>query len=90
MRSKVTPREVGVGLKQIREFSKRRWGWRLAWRRSTEKKEASHLLGLRGRRQYSDQRSNRIRAPDVVVGFLDSDKIHWMKWSSSAFLAQKS
>ena len=30
---------------------------------STEKKEASHLLRLRGRHQYSDQRSNRIKAP---------------------------
>ena len=30
---------------------------------TTEKKEALHLLGLRGRRQYSDQLSNRNRAP---------------------------
>ena len=51
VRSKVNPRKVGVGLKRRRELSKRRWG-------STEKKEASHLLGLRGRHQYSDQRSN--------------------------------
>ena len=34
----------------------------LAWWRSIEKKEALHFLGLRGRYQYSDQRSNRIRA----------------------------
>ena len=33
---------------------------------STEKKEASHFLGLRGRHQYSDQRSNRNRAPCVA------------------------
>ena len=62
VRSKVTPRKVGVGLKQRREPSRRRlasWG-------STEKKEASHLLGLRGRHQYSDQRSNRNRAPCVA------------------------
>ena len=39
---KVTPRKVGMGLKQ-------RWGWRLAWWGSTEKKETSHLLGLRGK-----------------------------------------
>ena len=66
VRSKVTPRKVGVGLKRRREPSKRRLGWRLAWWGSTEKKEASHLFGLRGRRQYSDQRSNRNRAPCVA------------------------
>ena len=62
VRSKVTPRKVGVGLKRRQELS-RRWGWRLAWWGSTEKKEASHLLGLRGRHQYADQRSNQNRAP---------------------------
>ena len=31
VRSKVTPRKVGVGLKRRRELSKRRLGWRLAW-----------------------------------------------------------
>ena len=62
VRSKMTPRKVGVGLKRRRELSRRRLGWRLAWWRSTEKKEASHLLGLRGRHQYSYQRSNRNRA----------------------------
>ena len=61
VRSKVTPRIVGVGLKRRREPSRRRLGWRLAWWGSTEKKEASHLLGLRRRHQYSDQRSNRNR-----------------------------
>ena len=65
VRSKVTPRKVGVGLKRRREPSRRRLGWRLDWRGST-KKEASHLLGLRGRHQYSDQRSNRNRAPGVA------------------------
>ena len=49
VRSKVTPRKVGVGLKRRREPSRRRLGWRLAWWGSTEKKEVSHLLGLRGR-----------------------------------------
>ena len=62
VRSKVTPRNVGVGLKQRQESSRRRLGWRLAWWKSTEKKEASRFLGLRGRHQYSDQRSNRNRA----------------------------
>ena len=66
VQSKVTPRKVGVGLKWMREPSRRRLGWRLAWWGSTEKKEASHLLGLRGRHQYSDQRSNRNRAPCVA------------------------
>ena len=51
------PSKVGVGLKRRREPSRRRLGWRLAWWGSTEKKEALHLLGLRGRHQYSDQRS---------------------------------
>ena len=71
VRSKVTPRKVGVGLKRRRERCKRKLGWRLSWWESTEKKEASHLLGLGGRHQYSDQRSNRNRAPCVaftVVG----------------------
>ena len=62
VRSKVTPRKIGVGLKRRREPSKRR----LAWFGSTEKKEASHSLGLRGRHQYSDQRSTRNRARCVV------------------------
>ena len=66
VRSKVTPRKVGVGLKRRREPSRRGLGYRLAWWGSTEKKEASHLLGLKGRHQYSDQRSNRNRAPCVV------------------------
>ena len=66
VRSKVTPRKVGMGLKRRREPSRRRLGWRLAWWGSTEKNEASHLLGLRGRHQYSDQRSNRNRAPCVA------------------------
>ena len=64
--SKVTPRKVGVGLKWRREPSRRRLGWRLAWWRSTEKNEASHLLGLRGKHQYSDQCFNRNRAPCVA------------------------
>ena len=68
VRSKVTPRKVGVGLKRRREPSKRRLGWRLAWWGFTEKKEASHLLGLRRRHQYSDQRSNRNRA--LYVAFI--------------------
>ena len=65
VQSKVTPRKVGVGLKWRREPSKSRVGWRIAWWVSTDK-EASHLLGLRGRHQYSDQHSNRIRPPCVA------------------------
>ena len=45
--SKVTPRKVGVGLKWRQEPSSKRLGWRLAWWGSTEKNEASHLLGLK-------------------------------------------
>ena len=41
--SKVTPRKVGVGLQRRREPSRRRLGWMLAWRGSTEKKEALHF-----------------------------------------------
>ena len=58
-------------MKRRREPSRRRLGWRLAWWGSTEKKETSHLLGLRGRHQCSDQCSNQNRAPCVastVVG----------------------
>ena len=66
VRSKVTLRKVGVGLKRRREPSRRGLGWRLAWWGSTEKKEASHLLGLKGRHQYSDQHSNQNRAPCVA------------------------
>ena len=62
VQSKVTPRKVGVELKWRRELSRRR----LAWWGSTENKEASHLLGFRGRHQYADQRSNRNRAPCVA------------------------
>ena len=40
--SKMTPRKVGVGLKQRQEPSRRRLGRSLAWWGSTEKKEASH------------------------------------------------
>ena len=58
VQSKATPRKVRVGLKRRRELSKRRLDWRLACWGSAEKKEASHLHGLRGRHQYSDQRSN--------------------------------
>ena len=63
MQLKVTSRKFEVGLKWRQEPSKRRLGWRLAWWGSTEKKEASHLLGLRGRHQFSDHCSNQNRAP---------------------------
>ena len=32
----------------------------------TEKKEATHLIEFRGRHQYSDQHSNRIKAPCIA------------------------
>ena len=62
VQSKVTPRKIGVELKRRLEPSNKRLGGKLAWWGSTEKTEASHFLGLRGRHQYSDQRSNRNRA----------------------------
>ena len=73
VRSKVTPRKIGVELKRRREFNKRRLGWRLALWGSTEK-EASHLLGLRGRHKYSDQRFNRIGAPCVASNAVGTEK----------------
>ena len=48
------------------ELNKRRLGWRLAWWESTEKKKASHLLGLIRRYQCLDQHSSRNRAPSVA------------------------
>ena len=53
------PKKVGVGLKRRREV-----GLEVSLVGSIEK--ASHLLGLRGRHQYSDQCSNRNRAPCVA------------------------
>ena len=74
VRSKVTPNKGGVGLKRRRELSKKRLGWKLAWWGSTEKKEISHLLGLRGRHQYSDQCSNRSRAPCVASTAVETEE----------------
>ena len=73
VQSKVTPRKVGVGLEWRRELSKRRLGWRLVWWESTEKKGASHFLGLRGRHHYLDSRSNRIKAPCVASTVVETD-----------------
>ena len=66
VRLKVTPRKVGVGLKWRRELNKTSLGRRSAWMESNEKKKTSHLLGLRGRHQYSDQCYSRIRASCVA------------------------
>ena len=41
---------------------------------STEKKEASHLLGLKERHQNSDQHSNRIRAPCVASTAVETEE----------------
>ena len=59
------PKKSWSGLKRRWELSKGRLAQRLAYWGFTEK-EDSHLLGLRGRHQYSDQRSNRNRAPCVA------------------------
>ena len=83
VRSKVTPRKVGVGLKRKREPSRRRIGWRLAWWESTEK-GTSHLLGLRGRHQYSDQHSNRNEAPCVASTAMRTEGVEDQMARSSA------
>ena len=56
------PKKSWSGIETQAGLNKEKVGWRLAWWGSTEKKEASHLLGLRGRHQYSDLRSNRNKA----------------------------
>ena len=66
VRLKVTSRKVGVGLKRRREPSRRRLGWRLAWWGSTEKNEASHLLGLR--EDTSTQTSTPIETGLLMCG----------------------
>ena len=42
------PKESWNGIETETELDNRRWACRLAWWGSTEKKEATHLLGLRG------------------------------------------
>ena len=84
VQSNVTPRKVGMGLKRRREPSRRRLGWRLAWWGSTEKKEASHLLGLIGRHQYSDQCSNRNRATCVASTAVGTEEVEDQMARSSA------
>ena len=84
MRSKMIPSKIGVGLKRRRELSRKRLGWRLAWWGSTEKKEVSHFLGLRERHQYSNQRSNRNRAPcaaSTAVG-IEGKEDQMARWSA--------
>ena len=43
------PKKSWMGLKRRREPSRRKLGWWLAWWGSTDKNEASHLLGSRRR-----------------------------------------
>ena len=74
VRSKVIPRKVGLGLKRKGELNKRKWNWKLAWWESTEKKETTYLIGSRGRHQYSDRRSSRIRAPCVASIAVESER----------------
>ena len=49
------PKESWRGNEAEGDLDKRRWGSRLAWWGSTEK--VSHLIGLKGRHQSPDQRS---------------------------------
>ena len=60
------PKKSFNGVDAERELNKGKLGWRLAWWGSTEKKEASHLLELSGKYQYSDKCSNRNRASCVA------------------------
>ena len=68
--------EVGVEEEEV--------GWRLAWWGSTEKKEASHLLGLRGRHQYLNQHSNPNRAPCVASTAVGTEREEDQMTRSSA------
>ena len=47
------PLESWSGIEVEGELNKKKLSWRLAWWGSTEKKEASRLLRLRERHQYS-------------------------------------
>ena len=51
---------------------------------STEKKEASHLLRLKGKHHYSDQHSSRIRAPCVASTATGTEKEEHQIAKSSA------
>ena len=84
----MTPSKIGVGLKRRRELSRRKLDWRLAWWGSTKKKEVSHFLGLRGRHQYSDQRSNRNRAPCVASTAVGTEGEEDQMARSSAYREQ--
>ena len=42
------PEKSWNGIEAEEELKRKRWSCRLAWWRSTNKKEALHLLGLRG------------------------------------------
>ena len=67
MRSKVTPKKVGVGLKQRREVENMDVGLEISLMEiHREKRVALYLIVLRGRRQFSDQRSSRIRTSCVA------------------------
>ena len=69
-------------------MNNKRWDWRLAWWGSTEKKVASHFLGFRGRQQYSDQRSSRIRSPRAVFTAAGTETWEDQMARSSAYIEQ--
>ena len=54
VRSKVMPRNVGVGLKDRGWADRKSLGWSCASWVSVEKNDTSHFLGLSGRRQCCD------------------------------------
>ena len=78
------PKKVGVGLKRRVKLNERRLCWRLAWWKSSKKKDVSHLLELTGRFQYSDQRFSRIRAPCMASAAVGTEgEEDQMAWSST-------
>ena len=79
VRSKVTPRNLGVGLNKRgmpRRFSR---GWKVAWWGSVEKKEDSHCFGLRGSLHKLDHVSRTVRedwtTEDALSGSGEEDQI---------------
>ena len=62
VRSKVTPKKVGVGLNLRGALRRESLGIKLAWYGSMLKKEDSHLEGLRARRHFDDQATSLCRA----------------------------
>ena len=61
VRSKVTPRNLGVGLNKRGKPKRFSRSWKVAWWGSVEKKEDSHFFGLSGSLHKLDQVSRTAR-----------------------------